>query len=77
MRLLVMTVGAATVLAATLAAGAPGGTSAQFTICGLLGSGVAMGGRVADKDGPFESRPAAAAIGLINGPIGGLAPEPR
>jgi hypothetical protein len=39
MRLLVTTVGAATVLAATLAAGAPGGTSAQFTICGQVKHG--------------------------------------
>jgi hypothetical protein len=39
MRLLVMTVGAATVLAATLAAGAPGGTSAQFTVCGQVKHG--------------------------------------
>ena len=41
MRLLVMTVGAATVVAATLAAGAAGGTSAQFTICGQVKHGPA------------------------------------
>jgi hypothetical protein len=41
MRLLVMTVGAAIMLAATLAAGAPGGTSAQFTICGQVKHGPA------------------------------------
>jgi len=41
MRLLVITVGAATVLAATLAAGAPGGTSAQLTICGQVKHGPA------------------------------------
>jgi hypothetical protein len=41
MRLLVMTVGAAAVLAATLAAGAPAGTSAQFTICGQVKHGPA------------------------------------
>jgi hypothetical protein len=41
MRLLVMTAAAATVLAATLAAGAPGGTSAQLTICGQVKHGPA------------------------------------
>ena len=41
MRLLVITIGAATVLAATVAAGAPGATSAQFTICGQVKHGPA------------------------------------
>ena len=41
MRLLAMTVGATIVLAATLAAGAPAGTSAQFTLCGQVKHGPA------------------------------------
>jgi hypothetical protein len=41
MRLLVITIGAATVLAATLAVGAQGGTSAQLTICGQVRHGPA------------------------------------
>jgi len=41
MRLLVITIGAATALAATVAAGAPGATSAQFTICGQVKHGPA------------------------------------
>jgi hypothetical protein len=41
MRLLVMTVGAASVLAAALATGAPGGTSARLTICGQVRHGPA------------------------------------
>jgi hypothetical protein len=41
MRLLVITIGAATVLAATLALGAQGGTSAQLTVCGQVKHGPA------------------------------------
>jgi hypothetical protein len=41
MRLLVMTVGAASVLAAAPVAGAAGGTSAQVTICGQVKHGPA------------------------------------
>ena len=39
MRLLVITVGAASVLAAALATGAPAGTSAQLTVCGQVRHG--------------------------------------